>query len=1081
MQLIVSIPFYYPKMLFSSRIKRPISLFLVFTFTLCLILLPSLTWVNAQERPTPKLQEWHISGIIAALDDSYPQVQVYALKQLAKYEAQDLKIVLKKPEDIVRKVVNLLIDETVDLQVRGSAADSLGNLGDFAKPYVKDIADLLKDKTVDPQVRGSAADALGQLGDAAKPYVKDIADILKDQNLDSRVRYSAARGLGNLGDFAKPYVKDIADILKDQNLDSEVRASAAYALGNLGYVAKPYVKDIADILKDQNFDSRVRISAVYALGNLGDFAKPYVKDIVNILKNKNLDSEFRSSAAYALGNLGDGAKPYVKDILEFLKNKNLESFSRANASQTLKNLGDDVVKTYIKDILEFLKDKTIDQHIRATLASNTLEALNDSAEPYLKDIVELIKDKTFDLSVRSSLVRALGNLEDAAKPYVKDIADLLKDKTLDSGLRSSAAQALGNLDDAAKPYVKDIANLLKDKTIDLWNLHSVAQALGNLRQLELEDLPLILDNVYYHGYSNIPQWRWLTYFLSGGTDEVKTLLQWLGYPQTTPEKLIRSQGVKTLELFLKVWQISTREGLTELRDDLAEKIAVVAANKNVPWQPQDITLLQQHYNNLNAVKSTHADKIQSLMIKLKGWLWFFNFSNIILIHAAFWLALIFAYPKSPQIQAIFFWNPWVRKILGMGYVGFFLTWVPFLRGKLLEPFQPSLLADAALDRFNSATYFPESCVKPPASDGTVPITTALPNLKGQIVLEGDSGLGKSMFLRHLLKHTSDVAVYLPAYKCEQGVIKAIQDKLHGQAQDVKFLKSLIYSGAIDIYIDGLNEVTADTRSQIKQFVESYFRCHVIMTTQTLQWEPPSTAKTFILKPLTKEQITQFLLSRSLRLPANAKIKDEEYKKACKNYLEKILNPQQPATELEANYGVLSNPMDLTLISQMLSQGEHPDLFRLQEQQYNLMAQEYKQEWKHDFPLKRFSQRVYQQRINDENAIPADEFDQEVLSMEDQKYKMIVSRQWENKYGQTKKEWYFRHDKIMEFFLVQNFLDTSLAAKERQTKHMSDPRFRGVYFLLAKLLPLDEAQELRENLIQYAVDTKDHTVMDTYVQ
>ena len=254
-----------------------------------------------------------------------------------------------------------------------------------------------------------------------------------------------------------------------------------------------------------------------------------------------------------------------------------------------------------------------------------------------------------------------------------------------------------------------------------------------------------------------------------------------------------------------------------------------------------------------------------------------------------------------------------------------------------------------------------------------------------------------------------------------------------------------------------------------------------MTTQPLQWEPPSTAKTFVLKPLTKQQITQFLVSRSLRLPADAKIKNEQYKQACKNYLAKILNPKQPSTEIATNYRVLSNPMDLTLISQMLSQGQHPDLFRLQEQQYYLMASEYKREWKHDFPLKRFSQRVYQQRINDENAIPADEFDQEVLSMEDQKYKMVVSRQWKNKDSETKKEWYFRHDKIMEFFLVQNFLDNSTEAKERQSKHMDDPRFRGVYFLLAKLLPLDEAQELRENLIQYAVDTKDHTVMDTYVQ
>jgi hypothetical protein len=95
--------------------------------------------------------------------------------------------------------------------------------------------------------------------------------------------------------------------------------------------------------------------------------------------------------------------------------------------------------------------------------------------------------------------------------------------------------------------------------------------------------------------------------------------------------------------------------------------------------------------------------------------------------------------------------------------------------------------------------------------------------------------------------------------------------------------------------------------------------------------------------------------------------------------------------------------------------------------------------------------------------------------------MVISRHWKDKYLRDRKEWHFRHDKIMEFFLVQNFLGDSLSAKERQTKHMSDPRFRGVYFLLARLLPLEAALELRELLIQHAADTKDHTVMDTYVQ
>ncbi|KOP25503.1 hypothetical protein AMR41_14385 [Hapalosiphon sp. MRB220] len=104
-----------------------------------------------------------------------------------------------------------------------------------------------------------------------------------------------------------------------------------------------------------------------------------------------------------------------------------------------------------------------------------------------------------------------------------------------------------------------------------------------------------------------------------------------------------------------------------------------------------------------------------------------------------------------------------------------------------------------------------------------------------------------------------------------------------------------------------------------------------------------------------------------------------------------------------------------------------------------------------------------------------------MSLEDAKYKMVVSRQWKDDKGEPQKQYYFRHDKIMDFFLVQNFLGQDDEVEKRLIDHMGDPRFRGVYFLLATLLPLDAAKQLREKLIQYAADTKDNTVSDTFVQ
>ncbi|MEH2226721.1 HEAT repeat domain-containing protein [Nostoc sp.] len=1086
--------------------------FFFFPFILLLTLFLTLPWVSAKEQPKPKPEAWQINGIVAALDDGYDGVKKLAFDKFNEYDLKNFKSVVHKPEDIAQKAAKILKDKTVDPSVRSSAAVALGNLGEAAKPYVKDIADILKNKTVDPSVRSSAAVALGNLGEAAKPYVKDILDFLKDKTVDPSVRSSAALALGNLGEAAKPYVKDILDFLKDKTVDLIVRYSAAVVLGNLGEAAKPYVKDIADILKDKTVDKFVRRDTAVVLGNLGEAAKPYVKDIFDFFKDKAVDSNVRSGAAIALVNLGEAAKPYVKDILDILKDKSVDRYVRSGVALALRNLGEaakpyvkdiaeilkdksvdpsvrssaavalgnlgEAAKPYVKDILDFLKDKTVDPFVRSD-AAEALGNLGEVAKPHVKDIADILKDKTVDKYVRSGAAEALGNLGEAAKPYVKDILDFLKDKTVDSYVRSRAASALGNLGEVAKPYVKDILDILKDKSVDYTVRSGAASALGKIEQLNLNNIVVILDSIYYAGQSEFAQWRFLTYFLSGGTDEVKTLLTWLGFPdtKTIPNSLSHDRGDKTLKIFAQAWEPS--QGFPRLREDLAKQIAVVA--RKVSWQPQDIVILETHYNNLKNAGYNEADSLQSVIVNLKTWQWLFNARTTILIHAAFWLVLIFAYPKFPQVQAIFFWNPWVRRILGVGYVGLILTWVPFFREKLFEPFKPSLLADAGLDNFNPEAYFPNSKVKVPGVDEPVPITQVLPNIKGQVILEGDSGLGKSMYLRYLVKTSGRLVVYLPAQKCDKGVIEAIQAKLHGQAQDADFLKNLIYSGALDICIDGLNEVTADTRAKICQFAESYFRGNIIMTTQPLEWTPPSTAKIYKLLPLEEPQIQQFLISRQPRLPKNAKVQGTNYEQATANFLTKALSNQQSPQELSAIEKVLSNPMDLTVVALMLSQGEYPDLFHLQQHQYQLMAREYLQEWNQEFPLKKFSDAVYQMRLNDEQALPADEFYQVLQSLEDDKYKMVVSRQWQDEKGEAKREWYFRHDKIMDFFLVQNFLGESEEAKNRLLDHMDDPRFRGVYFLLATLLPLDAAKELKEKLVQYAADTKDHTVSDTFVQ
>jgi len=295
-------------------------------------------------------------------------------------------------------------------------------------------------------------------------------------------------------------------------------------------------------------------------------------------------------------------------------------------------------------------------------------ALDDGNDQIKKLAFDKLNE--YDLKNWPSVVEKPENIAQKA-------AKILKDTSLNSDIRSSAAYALGNLGEAAKPYVKDIADILKDTSVDSSVRRSAAVILGEIGKLRLDQVVVILDSVYYEGQSEIAKWRFLTYFLGGGTDEVKTLLTWVGKPEpkAIPENLTHAKGVKTLEVFNKAWEAST--GLDELRKDLAKQIAVVA--RKVSWQPQDIVLLQTHYHNLKGLNE--ADSLQSVIVNLQSGQWFFNARITIISHAAFWLALIFAYPKFPQIQAIFFWNPWVRRILGVGYVGFLLTWCPPFRQK----------------------------------------------------------------------------------------------------------------------------------------------------------------------------------------------------------------------------------------------------------------------------------------------------------------------------------------------------------------------------------------------------------------
>lgn len=73
--------------------------------------------------------------------------------------------------------------------------------------------------------------------------------------------------------------------------------------------------------------------------------------------------------------------------------------------------------------------------------------------------------------------------------------------------------------------------------------------------------------------------------------------------------------------------------------------------------------------------------------------------------------------------------------------------------------------------------------------------------------------------------------------------------------------------------------------------------------------------------------------------------------------------------------------------------------------------------------------------------------------------------------------FFRHDKVMDFFMYRAFA----ADENLQQNFLDDPKFRGVYLPFAQSGELEAARLLRDLLVTRAAETLDHTLSDEFVR
>ena len=278
-------------------------------------------------------------------------------------------------------------------------------------------------------------------------------------------------------------------------------------------------------------------------------------------------------------------------------------------------------------------------------------------------------------------------------------------------------------------------------------------------------------------------------------------------------------------------------------------------------------------------------------------------------------------------------------------------------------------------------------------------------------------------------------------------------------------------------IDGLNEVTVETREKIRRFTDEYPKAHVLLTTQPIQWKRPPRARTFQLLKLSDDRILRFLESRFDGFPAPRPMEESQYKTKCKGYIEEVLSQEPSDEERSAARLVLSNPMDLSTVARMLLECRPPTLAKLHQQQFEQVQAAYLHTHPgQEFPLASFSEDVYEKRLRDDSTFDSERFFEVIQVMV--QYKMSLEQNYVDVKGQPTRKWIFRHDKIRDYFLMQAIVNRQ---DERLMHHIDDPRFRGVYLMLAGELPLSQAVALRDALVDRAAETRDHNLSDAVVQ
>lgn len=454
-------------------------------------------------------------------------------------------------------------------------------------------------------------------------------------------------------------------------------------------------------------------------------------------------------------------------------------------------------------------------------------------------------------------------------------------------------------------------------------------------------------------------------------------------------------------------------------------------------------------------------------------------------HFLIWLALLVTiYPRSRTLQVAMLFNPLGRAVTGLGYTQLLVLVSPWLRRRLFHPLVDGG-SDTEVVSYDAASFYDQIRVAPiaPRKNPQAPVEllppiawTELARLEGVVVIEGASGLGKTHVLKALLERSRKAGrtcLFVRAAECNAGVLKEIEDRL-ALEHSSGFVRSMIYRGAIELFLDGLNEAQPSGVAEIAQFCERALYARIFITTQPMSWPCPRRARQFRLLPLEPSELEAFLMAQwpAVRTPPPAGEDDEPARLAYQARVQAFLAERTAPRDL----AVLQNRIDLAFVAHLLARAEVPNIHSLRKQVVDDAARAYEAASPGGaFPLAELGAAAVRVLETGNPVIDPKGLDPAVLAQLAER-KLLLHR------GAA--AWLFRHDTITCYFAAQGVfapLVTAAAVDPRAVTdaHLASPRFVGVYLQLAESLPLAAAENLATSLRDHGRDSNDRTLEIAY--